>query len=303
MILSTDTCRADIRADLGGSVASLQFRASRSQQWQTILRPTPAQATTGRQAGLFPLVPYSNRINQGQLHFQQHQYQLHTEDNHAIHGIGCYAAWRIIQQTDTQALLRLEHHANRAWPWSFIAEQHFALSDQSIRCKISMRNTGTTPCPAGIGFHPYFLIDNTTRLTATVANVERLNQALQLEQPQQPQPALPLHWQLNQGVKPLELVEKDLALDHSFNGFQGRAKLEYHDYVVNLSTSELFKHLIVYTPQAQPLCAVEPVSHCINAFNRASNGELGTGTLVLQPNDIISGWLDIGYEQPTTVCQ
>jgi len=62
------------------------------------------------------------------------------------------------------AVLGLDSPACEAWPWPLRAELQLRLTPQSLQLGLSVRNTGTSSMPAGIGFHPYFLHQPGARL-------------------------------------------------------------------------------------------------------------------------------------------
>ena len=76
----------ELEPQLGGCIAGLWLGGV------PVLRSTPAaQLTSARQAGCYPLVPFSNRIAQATLLWQGTQHPLvrnNGADPHAIHGIG-----------------------------------------------------------------------------------------------------------------------------------------------------------------------------------------------------------------------
>ena len=55
-------------------------------EWVSILRPTEEPLTRSSDAGSFVLIPYSNRLRDGQFFFEGQEYQLRGREKHAIHG-------------------------------------------------------------------------------------------------------------------------------------------------------------------------------------------------------------------------
>ena len=76
---------------------------------QPVLRPTPAEALSAgnvRLAGCYPLVPYSNRIRDAQLHFAGKCYVLERNFGthaHAIHGRGWQRSWHVDAASPTRS--------------------------------------------------------------------------------------------------------------------------------------------------------------------------------------------------------
>jgi aldose 1-epimerase len=86
------------------------------------------------------------------------------------------------------------------------------------------------------------------------------------------------------------IVAEAVALDHAFAGWDGRAVIEWPergDRLVLTAGPDL-STLIIYTPPGKDFLCVEPVSHCVDAFNLAAAGVSGTGMRVLRPGEVWS---------------
>ena len=72
--------RAEVDAACGGALASFSFRGI------DVLRPTPAGTRDVRLHACYPLVPYSNRIADARLQFEQRAWNL--ERLHSRRNVG-----------------------------------------------------------------------------------------------------------------------------------------------------------------------------------------------------------------------
>src|SRR5262245_22837569 len=88
LLLAASDARAEIAPDVGGAIARFVFGDV------DVLRPVSEEArTTGNVRGYacYPLVPYSNRIANGQLDWAGRSYTLARnfgDHPHSIHGVG-----------------------------------------------------------------------------------------------------------------------------------------------------------------------------------------------------------------------
>ena len=119
--LSCNTLRCEIAPALGASVAGLWLGDT------PVLRSTPASTlTTVRQAGSYPLVPFSNRLGHATLIWAGTSHplvQATGDEPHVIHGVGWQRPWAVLEATAHFALLSYEHKPDAAWPFAFDASQ------------------------------------------------------------------------------------------------------------------------------------------------------------------------------------
>lgn len=258
-------------AEVGGQVRDLVL---------PVPRDLPiAQAIAN--AGSYPLVPFSNRIDQARFQHEGRSVTLSAHPlgaPHAIHGIGWVKPWSVIERNGRAASLRIEHEADE-WPWAFAAEQTFSLDPSGLTVSMLVTNRSDSAMPCGMGFHPYFPRPEGTRLRARVRD----------------------HWLLRpdcipcgserafgrfpfDGVTPLRT-----GLDDGFSGWDRRARLDYADYSIELTATPGLDRLVVYSPAQRPLVCVEPVSHVTNAMNLEAAARRQAGWRVIEPG---ASWLE-----------
>jgi aldose 1-epimerase len=252
-----------------------------------VLRSTAGPAlTSARLAGSYPLVPFSNRLAQAKLVWAGTSHPLvqnNATEPHAIHGVGWQRAWQVLDESDQFALLSYEHKADAAWPFAFDTSQAFRLSEGALELTLSMTNQSSTPAPAGLGWHPYF--------------VKRANSHLQF--------AASGRWEMGADKLPTQRLPSPgldtsctaLDVDHCFESWQGDAVLA--DDLLRIRVASSLKRLVVYTHPTRDYVAIEPVSHVNNAVNLMATGRFTAdelGLRVLQPGESMSEVMSIRVE-------
>lgn len=273
--------RCDIRPDLGGCMAGLWWGDA------PVLRSTAGPAlTSARLAGSYPLVPFSNRVAQAKLVWAGTSHPLvqnNAAEPHAIHGVGWQRAWAVLDASDQFALLSYEHKADAAWPFAFDTSQAFRLSESGLEITLSMTNQSSTPAPAGLGWHPYFVKRASSHLHFSASGrwdmgVDKL--------PTQRLPGAGLDTECT-----------TLDVDHCFEGWQGEALLSDAQLRIRIASS--LKRLVVFTNATRDFVAIEPVSHVNNAVNLMATGAWTAdelGLRVLQPGESMSEVMSIRVE-------
>ncbi len=153
--LHAGALRLALRPDLGGAVAGLWHGTT------PILRSSePAALSTARDAAMYPLVPYSNRL--GYRHFRWRGQDYTTRANvadspHSLHGLGWQRPWRIVSSSALEVVLELVHEGDADWPFAFTARQYFSLSADSLGVRLQLTNDAGVEQPVGLGLHPYFV--------------------------------------------------------------------------------------------------------------------------------------------------
>ncbi|WP_295951616.1 aldose 1-epimerase [Rhodoferax sp.] len=240
------------------------------------LRPATAAALQARdplRMASFPLVPWCNRIRDGQAQALGHRLALPNAGGkeHALHGLGWQAAWTVLDATASTVALEFTHPGG-AWPWAFTARQQFHLTAQGLHCTLSLRNDGTAPMPAALGHHPYFPHRPGTRLRCTV-------QAM---------------WESDADLLPLRLGQPDflpalrqgmaldaLDLDNNFTGWDRRFAITWPAQArqLTLEADAPLDYFVLFCPRGADHFCAEPVSNCTDWLNHGSGPEVGGSTL------------------------
>ena len=279
--LSHASLRCEIKPELGGCVAGLWLGAI------PVLRSTPARNLLSvRQAGSYPLVPFSNRIGHATLKWQGTSHPLvqnNGPEPHAIHGLGWQRPWQVLDRDEQLLMLACEHRADASWPFAFDASQTFRLHGNELEMTLSMTNQSATPAPAGLGWHPYFVKRGLSHITFEAAGRWEMSGE-----------KLPTHREPSRGL------DADCALldvDHCFDGWLGAVRLS--DELLHTRITSSQSRLVIFTNPTRDFVAIEPVSHVNNAINLMDAGagpadELGIR--VLLPGESMSARMSIQVE-------
>lgn len=261
----------------GGCITAFRYRGI------DVMRPATEDYWQGlepRQAGSFPLVPYSNRIADGRFTYESHTYQLPINmppEPHAIHGDGWQAAWAVEASTPTEATLVYE---TENAPIAHKSRQLFALREDGLTAALELTNTGPHRLPFGFGHHPYFPKSEGLTLKAAVDDVWLPDERKLPEE----KISVPEIWDFN---SPKNLAA--LELDNCFTGFGGKAEMHWPESGLSLSieADRIFGHLVVFVPPGEGFVCVEPVSNVTNGIHQLIAGRNDTGLKVLEPGTML----------------
>ena len=286
LTLAAGDAVVEVAPRIGGAVAAFRWRG------HEILRPTPASAfeqAEVRQFASYPLVPFSNRIENAQLVFGTHTHALARNFGthpHAIHGVGWQREWHIERHAADNARIAFDHaddeSARASWPFAFRATQAFVLTPlpdgAMLTMTLAIRNTGAAAFPFGLGWHPFFERDAQTVLGFSASGLWSTDAT-----------CIPTE---RHAVAPAEAFDPPRAigsttLDNVFTGWNGAATIRWprRGLAASLEADRSCTHLVVYIPGDRDYLAIEPVTHMTDAFNRDARGERETGTRRLAPGE------------------
>jgi aldose 1-epimerase len=255
--LRTGHLAVELAPAAGGSIKRFTVDGS------DVLRPlTDADVASGKgnNAAAYPLVPFSNRIRDGQLVFEGQAFHLERNwlgVNHPMHGDGWAHAWQVEKANGRSAEISYLHEradGDGGWPFRYRARQSYRLDDDRLTVRMALENLEERPVPAGLGLHPFFVRDKETELAcrcravwtadAEVLPIERIT--------------VPPHWDFAASRK-----VDGMALDNCFDGWDGYAVITWPNRRLRLAleASQPFRHLVIYVPPGRDFFCVEPVSH------------------------------------------
>lgn len=260
----------------GGQVAELTWRG------EHLLRPSSSDARDPLHSACFPLVPFSNRIA-GDLPTVGGDIELPKAmqgEPFAIHGFGWQRSWLVASHAEARIELEFEDNGKH-WPSPYKARQLFELTDDGAQITIAVQNCGDMAMPAGIGLHPYFPRGD-CRL--------RINAGQIWEQDTR---GLPQAASSDHPLASADAVMREIRLDHSFSGWDGRAKLEWpgRQLSLTLCSGETLRELVIYSPEEDFFC-IEPVSHLTNAA-LATSPAMRQGWRELAPGEELAGTMTL----------
>lgn len=272
---------------LGGSIGNWSHHGT------PVLRHTPDDVlagTSSRALSCFPLIPFSNRIAWGRFSFGGESFQLAKnfgDHPHTIHGNAWQREWDVAQQGPDMAELVLDHDpatdptagSGLHWPYRYTARLLYALHADGLAVTISVTNTDHRAQPVGMGLHPYQPRSNGVQIAFQAGGVWHTGpESL-------PDAELPVDgdWSFHPG-RPIG----GPPLDNCYAAWTGRAVITRpaDGLRLTIAADDVFRHLIVYTPDDKPYFAVEPASNMTDAVNRMDVVP-DHGLRVLQPGDTL----------------
>jgi aldose 1-epimerase len=269
--LRAGALRLAVRPDLGGAVAGLWHGET------PILRSTePGKLGSAREAAMFPLVPYSNRLGYRRLRWRGRDYTTHAnvaDSPHSLHGVGWQRPWRILSSSALEVVLELRHEADADWPFAFTARQYLALDASSFGARLQLANDAAIEQPVGLGWHPNFARRARSRVHIELSHRWDADATL-----------LPTRKVAQHGI---DSDLSHLGFDNCFEGWRGPARIRDERFSLQLSSS--LTRLVVYTPADHEYFCVEPVSHVSNAIHMADPA--AHGIVSLAPGATIEAWM------------
>lgn len=251
--------------------------------WLVPIELTGWPAHTWPKGGMFPLAPFSNRVRDGQLHWQGKVIALEPqpEQPHALHGQAQAMPWTLTAAQSDQATLTLLHSADvGGWPWQWQADQVIRLRDNGLAVTLTLRNTDTQAMPAGLGLHPYFTARQ-VELSATTDWV------IEDDMARYAQPNRQSVW--TRGTS---------TWTSYLSGWTRTARILWDEGPgLTLQASSALDQIVLHCNEGRYVCA-EPVTHVCDAFNLAQRGVAGTGARTLASGQALSVSIELTIESP-----
>jgi aldose 1-epimerase len=268
--------RLRVMPGLGGSIAAWDWQ--RDAQWLPLLRPWDARSCDLYTTACFPLLPWSNRITAGGFEHAGKAYAVRPNragEPYPIHGDGWLQAWSIAAQAEDRITLELDSARFDGNPYTYRARQLLTLRENSLEIELRVTNAGDRALPFGLGLHPYFLHDASTRLQFRSRGVWMSGA--------DPIPTgfahkLPPSWDYN---RPASL--EGALIDNCYEGWDGLAMIEDPSRGLRLQmhTTDRSGYALLYRPPGLGYFCLEPVTHPIDAFHMPNR----PGLIALAPGE------------------
>lgn len=281
----------------GGRVSRLQLVAEGGAPVE-LLHPYPEDyfdPVRWGKGGIYPLLPYSNRIGQARVRVQGEEVRLQPHPDglpHTLHGNAHRLAWTLEKHAGDTAVVVLDAPPSTEWPWHYSGRLELTLRPSSLRMQVTLRNAGMAVMPAGIGLHPYFRHDPRGLLQYQASQVWPATPDFLASSAR-----APLAEELHQTPCPLPPG----GLTRYAGGWDGRADVDLPDGArLRIAADPVFAHLVVHRPDNLAYLCLEPVSHVADGFNLAARGVAGTGTRLLAPGESLGGAMTFTLLQGAT---
>lgn len=249
--------------------------------------PEAVTQNSGAKSGL--LFPFPNRLAGGTYIWRGQTYHFPQNDKsgpNAIHGFGMNKPFTVdnIDLDEHSALVECHYQYDgerENYPFPFDFRVTFRMEDGGrFEMRLSLVNTGKEPLPAGMGYHPYFLLaDRVDEVSLQLPRVERVK----INENMIPTGEREPYTQFEQ-LRPVgeERLDTCFALrqDHGRVEVQlegPRGRLQYWQ------EADTYGYLQVYTPKDRSSIALEPMTCNVDAFNN------GDGLRTLDPGAALEG--------------
>ena len=289
--IATGSLRATIDPAFGGAIADLRLADG-----APILRPAPPSPAAFTELAMYPLCPWSNRIAGACFSFDGVEHTLRSDwpDGSAIHGVLKDAMLTPLDRSPVSARLVHEHSGDDRWPWAFRVIVRHEVDGAALISDLELTALDG-PMPAGLGFHPHFLLDDQAWLRCP-GLMGRYPATAQIPTgPAQPDEAVEA---LQQGCFARDLPDLDDCMLGTLDG----AIVRTGAWEVRLACSASLGHAVVFTGASaarREFVCLEPVSHATNGLNQPANwtpgiarlerGETLTARLELRVRPIANG--------------
>ena len=285
--LAAGPARARLAPLLGGRITALMLTPGGSASPRDVLVRFPEDTAScdllqWPKGGLYPLIPYGNRVRDGRLLFQGLEHALSPHPDaapHTLHGHAHRKAWRLSRRDVASARMELDHDGTGEWPWRFGVRQDVTLSPGALVLALRLHNADDRPMPAGIGLHPYFLHHPEDRIGF------RTHTAWSTMPDSLAGPPVPTTTSFDP-PRPLPRGKQTLYLSGSDGSY---SVFSQDNIVLRLQADRVFDHLVIHRPASATFLCIEPCSHSPDGFNMSERGISGAGRIVLAPGDALSG--------------
>jgi len=284
---------ATINASIGGTLISLKLKATEKVH-EIITIPYQQTYSLGENpfypSGL--LTPWVNRVRNGNYSFLGKNYQLPINEknlSNAIHGFMAREKFSIVQQTKNEEMASITLCAQaqgtfEGYPFPFEAYLTYSLQVNGLfTFTMACKNTGNTPLPFAIGWHPYFQLgNNLDDLTLYFNSIEKYLSDSQM---------IPLKAESFNAEKGMKLMNE--KPDHVFLLQKSKSNsVALQNTKSNLQlalsfSSEEFPYFVAFCPENESCIALEPMTGNTDCFNTFE------GLLELAPNQSFAGEIKI----------
>lgn len=282
--LSNGEARIIVRPDLGAGLTGYDVR--RDGEWLPIFRRVDPETRHPFGLSNILLAPFSGRISGGGFSYRGVFHAIERNmamEKYPIHGGAFSSAWSVVEQT--QNSIALVAAASGPGPFRYDAEMTYRLDGAALRMQLRITNRAAITLPHGGGFHPWFVRDRDTFLTARAEHVW-------LEQPDH----LPAGRDDVSHHPNMDFNMKNRLpsswINNWFVGWDGKARVDWPErqLSVEITASEDLDQYVVFSPagDADFFC-FEPVSHPVDAFNLPEGPE-AHGMKALAPGQSLEMW-------------
>ncbi|MDE1995416.1 MAG: aldose 1-epimerase [Rhizobiaceae bacterium] len=278
IFLSNNSARIAIQPQLGAGLSC--YDVVKDDHWEPIFRTADPATQHPFHLSNILLVPFSGRVSGGGFTFDGTFFPVERNietEKYPIHGSAFSSVWTVSERADDHIVLSLS--ADGPGPFRYDAVMTYRLEGSALVMRLAVTNRANIRLPFGAGFHPWFVRDRQTFLTASAEGVW-LEQADHLPERFDP---VSKHADMDFNTRrPLP----DRWINNWFSGWNRTARIEWptRGLAVDVDSSEDLDQYVVFSPSSEAdFFCFEPVSHPVDAFN-LPGGPQAHGMKVLDPS-------------------
>ena len=319
--------RAWLAPQFGCNVYRFTVRAGDRDQEVLHSPASPAELDASRtRSGVPVMIPYPGRVRAARFAFGGREIVLPAADGrgHAIHGVVRQRGWRVVATgTDRAASVTCVVSSEddptmlAEWPFPMRVEHVTSLAAGRLRVALAVTNLGADPMPLGVGLHPYFrapLGESGERgdSLVCVAATEHWEQegALPTGQVEAPAGAVDLRTPRAIGSLPVHATPQGESVNLLYTrnadprgdplaptGIGATLRDPATGLEVTMTTSDVFRALVLFTPPGTRSVSLEPHTCVPDAFNVAAR-RADTGLFALAGGETWRGWAEFAATGP-----
>lgn len=197
------------------------------------------------------------------------------------HGFARNAAWAVTErETEDRAsvtfLLTSSDATKALFPWDFRFELTYTLIGTCLHIAQRIENTGAGPMPFGLGFHPYFQVDDKSSARIDTGATRAFDNVTKKEI----------------AFTGFDLTAREVDLHLLDHGGTSSALTWGDGARLTINGSPEFTHWVVWTLEGRPFVCVEPWTCPGNALNS------GERLIVLSPGETGLFCIDLNFAAP-----
>ena len=248
----------------------------------------------------YNLAPYSNRIRHNKFIFEGREYKLKPNWADGMLTIHGDIRNRALEMSRTETALEFWFDSRTVtdsnFPFDYTFKTRYSLEGDVLTSHLELQNVGSTPMPAGLGFHPYFvrhfLGSSVAPLLHFQAKSVYLTDTSRI--PDGASQAIPAELDFSSPASAIAVF-----VDNVYNDWDGLATLEWvgSGYRLRIEGDKIYSHFVAFNGDPDGSIALEPVSHCTDGFNLLAQGVANTGVNILKPGETLSGAMRLKLER------
>ncbi|HEY5563077.1 MAG TPA: aldose 1-epimerase [Clostridiaceae bacterium] len=296
IILRSDNCEAYIAPSLGANLCRFSYKG------KNIIDYKEEALLSSYFTGTPILYPTPNRVKNGKFTYLGKEYiEQKNGERILIHGLVFNETWEYDKVVITEESISIKLHLNflpgksyyEAFPFNSTIWVEYILYGDGLKLIYTIENNDNKALPFGFAVHPYF-----TKLSGDEGTLIEMPAASILECKEgyfTTGKTIPVKGTSFDLLSPVKVGSLKLDTNYTDLDVNKPSIITYEglDFSLNISCTEDFKHIVLYTPKGTDYFCLENQTSSIDAHNVYDKGfkEL-SGLIVLAKGKSKSGFID-----------